>query len=853
MKISSLIATPVAFFLPSRSTSVTTGKLALIGMLVTTFFLFTAGYRFPGGSIIFTDWAEAIVHHTTLPPTAAVYDVGFPLLYILGGFPYFHSFIGITLIYALFAILMPVLVYWSLVRTSPTVAFYVGMLCILSLSPYTYMKFLFHDQAYMFFTLLTVALLIEFLWTGRFRILYLFTLVALAASFTRTAGNLIYPMLLTIAYITVRGRLRHYLGCLLVFALATGAYEWHRYEIFDMRHQTSIPSGKGMQISYAAYLYMGDFGVRLSPDMGPNIKLALEKLREGLQPSTRESQLIKTALPEEPSEFLEKHVYAYTPDELFKLICTEPNEEYYWILFYAYDPDDEFHFKLAMEIWRSHPWYVAEYTMRNLWHAVVDPGYGKTRYGTQGYGWIGDTFMPALRGWGAISEDSAKGYGARADRELEYFPLKAAPLAVQRIFADVRRLWLEYYRAYVYTTAVPILIAWIANLLGAVCWLFPRTGFCRVLISAHIDKLVGPIVAVSALLLYEDLATAMFSQPYYRYFHITEPWRLVIAGLGVAILQGTLSTIWPRKIAAIGVDSTLLQHGGFVSAILNHDLLDGYFGRRPGQWIVLLIFVNASLFAWWTSAMIALPSEEAIKMMENRSDAQRLSDMSNLQKALNDYFEDNDRYPATPAAVDCPSGHNNVGNLSGALVPQYIAAIPKDPNPLSCEYNYEYWSDAKNYYIMVHLDNIDPGTYKDRWCVGATGGSNTVSPASHSLRCPGSEPIKAAAPSTKSPPAVPPTSGLNIRSATYGGNCGAGPGNATKVLARACNGRTDCDYKVDVGRLGDPAHGCGKDFVASYSCAPDTTPLEKALPAEAGRGSILNLTCASAGSEPKEQ
>jgi hypothetical protein len=90
-----------------------------------------------------------------------------------------------------------------------------------------------------------------------------------------------------------------------------------------------------------------------------------------------------------------------------------------------------------------------------------------------------------------------------------------------------------------------------------------------------------------------------------------------------------------------------------------------------------------------------------------------------------------------------------------------------------------------------------------------------------------------------------PTSGLNIRSATYGENCGAEQGNVTRELASSCNSKTDCAYKVDVNRLGDPAPKCGKDFVASYSCAPDATIQRKDIPAEAGFGSILRLSCTS--------
>src|SRR3990167_10246855 len=145
MRINSLTATVAALFLPSRSAHLSIGKLALFGMLFTTFFLFTSAYNFPGGASHYPNWAEAIVHGAKLPPDVAQREVGFPLLYLLGGFTITHSFIGITLILAIFAVLISVLVYVALVGVSPIVAFYTALACILTLSPFTYLKFFYPD------------------------------------------------------------------------------------------------------------------------------------------------------------------------------------------------------------------------------------------------------------------------------------------------------------------------------------------------------------------------------------------------------------------------------------------------------------------------------------------------------------------------------------------------------------------------------------------------------------------------------------------------------------------------------------------------------------------------------------
>jgi hypothetical protein len=95
-----------------------------------------------------------------------------------------------------------------------------------------------------------------------------------------------------------------------------------------------------------------------------------------------------------------------------------------------------------------------------------------------------------------------------------------------------------------------------------------------------------------------------------------------------------------------------------------------------------------------------------------------------------------------------------------------------------------------------------------------------------------------------------PVSGLQIRAATYGGSCGAPHGNATRDIANQCGGRWDCKYVVDVDRLRDPAPGCAKDFTVEYSCAPDSTPVLKNLPAEAGFKSELELSCRAARAAP---
>jgi hypothetical protein len=59
---------------------------------------------------------------------------------------------------------------------------------------------------------------------------------------------------------------------------------------------------------------------------------------------------------------------------------------------------------------------------------------------------------------------------------------------------------------------------------------------------------------------------------------------------------------------------------------------------------------------------------------------------------------------------------------------------------------------------------------------------------------------------------------ITIVSGTYGGNCGAPHGNLTRELARHCNGRESCDYRVPGLHKGGLTMGCQSDLHAEWHC-----------------------------------
>ena len=94
---------------------------------------------------------------------------------------------------------------------------------------------------------------------------------------------------------------------------------------------------------------------------------------------------------------------------------------------------------------------------------------------------------------------------------------------------------------------------------------------------------------------------------------------------------------------------------------------------------------------------------------------------------------------------------------------------------------------------------------------------------------------------------------VEVRSASYGENCGAAHGNVTSHLAERCDGRWNCAYSIDNGVIGDPAPNCRKQYVAEWTCRGDNNQYLVVVPAEAGLGSIVRLRCGAsdAASAPR--
>ncbi|TCK33453.1 hypothetical protein B0G84_7675 [Paraburkholderia sp. BL8N3] len=83
---------------------------------------------------------------------------------------------------------------------------------------------------------------------------------------------------------------------------------------------------------------------------------------------------------------------------------------------------------------------------------------------------------------------------------------------------------------------------------------------------------------------------------------------------------------------------------------------------------------------------------------------------------------------------------------------------------------------------------------------------------------------------------------IKVVSATYGENCGARLGNATRDLASHCDSRLVCAYRIDRAILEDTDRACPKNFLSEWLCG-DTEFHTAALSPGVESGSTLVLTC----------
>ncbi len=129
-------------------------------------------------------------------------------------------------------------------------------------------------------------------------------------------------------------------------------------------------------------------------------------------------------------------------------------------------------------------------------------------------------------------------------------------------------------------------------------------------------------------------------------------------------------------------------------------------------------------------------------------------------------------------------------------------------------------------------DGVDgaPGKRGERGLTGEKGEKGPAGPKGKDAPKPSPAPAPA-----------PQPSGIRVTEASYGYyNCGRRGSSQTNNLARACNGKDSCSYRVNHGSIGDPAGGCPKQYHYKWCCGSKCH--EGKLGSEAS-GKTLRMSC----------
>lgn len=355
------------------------------------FFLVTGNYCVPGGALEFVVFGKALVSlvqgHLEVVPQAADRSVGYPLLLALSGFFQNGSLIGITIIQALMAILIPVLIYLTMLPVSISGAYYTALASIISLGPFLFVKWLHHDQAGVFFSIVALWAFSRFVYSKRSHDLFLLTFAIVAMTFARPAGGLLFPVMIFLAYFIVRGPIPRYVGAVLLFIGLASANHVLRSEIF-YSNGAKPNEYLGGQIFYNPYINSLDYGIQLSGDLGPDMKEVTDRMYDAMLPSPRSSEFLRKYWGGEASSdefrknviipFEARYFFPYSAEAFRQQLYRVPNWEYY-LMIVTVVPDLVL-LRASWEIVKAHPLFTLLFTARNMWYFLYEPGYFHTRF-----------------------------------------------------------------------------------------------------------------------------------------------------------------------------------------------------------------------------------------------------------------------------------------------------------------------------------------------------------------------------------------------------------------------------------------------------------------------------------------
>jgi hypothetical protein len=603
-------------------------RIFMVSAAVGFFYLYFGSFSVETGVAGYGEWAEALVSgkgfieqlDSGLVEQLKNRDVGMPLIMVIGGFPFTHSLIGVTIIQALVGMAMPLLAYSAIRPWFPVAAYYTAIASAICLAPFVLFKFIHHDQPYIFFSMLSLWLVNRYIYTARPANLYALALAVVASALIRQVGKGLFPLMLTVCFIgrkdSAKRQYIHYLASILIFVgCAVG------YSIYRGKTVGHLSTNLGTQAFFNIYLNSADFGVKLSSDLGPNMKLIVERAYNGLQPSPAEAILVHRCNCGTP-DFLAEHFYKYNADELLDRIFSIPNWEYLEYLFLTVD--DHVFLMASIEAALAHPLYVIKFTLRNAWQLLYDPGWVHAQ----------NTIEPLIKGEHPLfpfGGDTTAGQGNVEDRtpdpafrEVSYIPLSRQPEWLKEFYYAIEKAWVDSYHPLTEISCYLILVTWFATCIGFLYRIFRTPALARWSEVWLSERVIPASLGTTALLLANIGITAALVDALYRYDYSLLMFKVMLAGIGGAVLLHVLSELLSSSMARLGMPLRRLRRRATVAAA---DA--GSAPKRAAElaWperhvvascVFLSILTIVGFWGWahsLTSVAVAEPAEGTINVM----------------------------------------------------------------------------------------------------------------------------------------------------------------------------------------------------------------------------------------------
>ena len=121
--------------------------------------------------------------------------------------------------------------------------------------------------------------------------------------------------------------------------------------------------------------------------------------------------------------------------------------------------------------------------------------------------------------------------------------------------------------------------------------------------------------------------------------------------------------------------------------------------RNKGFTLIELIVAIGILGILAVAAIMAL---DPVAQLQKSNDVRRKSDLAQIQRALESYYQDNNKYPPSTLATTTPP-YEISGTAWGNSWQPYMNILPQDPASAK---HYVYYStvDRQSYYIYASLD-----------------------------------------------------------------------------------------------------------------------------------------------------